>query len=44
MDQKYASDIMFYYYKDLGENLAWLTQKTKEKKVIKETLLFPHTE
>ena len=33
MDQKYTNDTMFYYYKDLGENLAWLTQKTKEKKV-----------
>ena len=26
----------------MGENLAWLIQRTKEKKVIKETLLFPH--
>ena len=38
---------MFYYYKDLHENLAWLTQKIEEKKIIKETLLsllFPYTE
>ena len=34
MDQKYANDIMFQYYKDLDENLE----------VIKETLVFPHTE
>ena len=32
MDQKYTSDAMFQYYKDLGQNLAWLTQKTKENK------------
>ena len=44
MDQKYTNDTMFQYYKDLDENLAWLTQKTEEKKVIKETLLFLHTE
>ena len=34
MDQKYTNDIMFQYYKDLEENLE----------VIKETLVFPHTE
>ena len=29
----------------MDENLPWLTQKTKgKKKVIKEALLFPHTE
>ena len=44
MEQKYTNDTMFQYYKDLDENLAWLTQKNEEKKVIKETLLFPHTE
>ena len=32
MDQKYANYIMFQYYKDLDENLAWLTQKTEELK------------
>ena len=32
MDQKYTNDAMFYYYKDLDENLAWLTQKTEESK------------
>ena len=37
MDQKYTNDAMFQYYKDLDENLAWLNQKTKEQKVIKET-------
>ena len=44
MDQKYTNDAMFYYYKDLDENLALLTQKTKRKKIIKKNLLFPHTE
>ena len=46
MDQKYTND-SFSTIKDLYENLenlAWLTQKTEEKKVIEETLLFPHTE
>ena len=42
MDQKYTNDTMFYYYKDLDENLAWLTQKTEGKSNL--TLLFPHTE
>ena len=28
--------------KDLDENLTWLTQKTKDPKGIKETLLSPH--
>ena len=32
MDQKYTNDAMFYYYKDLDENLAWLTQNTEESK------------
>ena len=31
MDQKYTNDTVFYYYKDLDENLAWLTQKTEGK-------------
>ena len=31
MDQKYTNNTMFQYYKDLDENLAWLTQKTEEK-------------
>ena len=45
MDQKYTNDKCFsIYYKDLDENLAWLTQKTEEEKVIMETLLFPHIE
>ena len=43
MDPKCTNDTMFWYYIDLDENLAWLTQKTKEWKCIKETLLFPHT-
>ena len=34
MNQKYTNDMMFQYYKDLNENLE----------VIKETLVFPHTE
>ena len=42
MDQNYTNDAMFYYYKDLGENLAWLIKKKQKKKVIKEALLFPH--
>ena len=32
MDQKYTNDTMFKYYKDLYENLAWLTEKTEELK------------
>ena len=32
MDQKHTNDTMFEYYKDLNENLALLTQKTKEQK------------
>ena len=31
---------MFYHYKELDENLAWLTQKIEESKCNKETLLF----
>ena len=37
MDQKYTNDAMFYYYKDLDENLAWLTQNTEESKCNKGT-------
>ena len=43
MNQKYANDTMFYYYKDMDENLAWLIQKNEEKKVI-ENFAFPLTE
>ena len=32
MYQKYTNDTMFKYYKDLDENLAWLTHKTEESK------------
>ena len=32
---------MFQYYKDLYENLAWLTQKTGEPKGNKENFIFP---
>ena len=32
MNQKYSNGTMFQYYKDLDENLAWLTQKTEEFK------------
>ena len=35
MDQIYTNDTMFY--KDLDENLAWLTQKTEELKYNKGT-------
>ena len=34
---------MFWYYKDLDENLAWLTQKTEEHKSNNRNLVFPHT-
>ena len=44
MDQKYTHDTMFYYYKDLDENLAWLIQKTEESKRNKGNFTFPlHT-
>ena len=44
MNQKYSNDIMFQYYKDLDENLAWLTQKTEESKCSKANFTFsPHT-
>ena len=36
--------IQCFSAKDFGENFAWLTQKTEEKKLIIEILLFPHTE
>ena len=32
---------MFYYYQDLDENLAWLTQKTEELKSNKGNFTFP---
>ena len=32
MDQKYVNDTMFWYYKDLDENLEWITEKTEEPK------------
>ena len=41
MDQKYANYIMFQYYKDLDENLAWLTQKTEELKCNKGNYFTP---
>ena len=41
MDQKYRNDRMFWYYKDLNENLAWLTQKTEEPKSNKRNFTFP---
>ena len=43
MDPKYTNDVMFYYYKDLDENLAWLTQKTEESKCDKGNFTFSHT-
>ena len=30
MDQKYKNGTVLQYYKDLDENLVWLTQKTEE--------------
>ena len=44
MDQKYTNDAMFYYYKDLDETLAWLTQKTEESKCTKGNFTFFHTQ
>ena len=44
MNQKYTTDTMFSYYKDLNNNLAWLTQKTEESKHNKGNFIFsPHT-
>ena len=40
MDQKYTNGRMFSYYKDLDENLTWLTQKTEGKKGNKENFTF----
>ena len=40
MDQKYTNDFRFWYNKDLDQNLAWLTQKTKEPKSNKENFTF----
>ena len=45
MDQKYTNHTVFWYYKDLNENLALLTQKTEELKRNKGNFTFPtHTE
>ena len=46
MNQKCANDTIFYYFKDLDENLAWLNQKTyKESKCNKAILtFFPQTQ
>ena len=41
MEQKYSNDKMFYYYKDLDGNLAWLIQKTEEPKCNKGNFTFP---
>ena len=41
MGKKYTNDAMFQYYKDLDENLAWLTQKTEELKSNKGNFTFP---
>ena len=44
MDQKCTNDIRFWYYKNLDQNLAWLTQKPEEPKSNKGNLTFPsHT-
>ena len=40
MDKKYTNDAMFQYYKNLGENLAWLTKKTEEPKHNKRNFIF----
>ena len=44
MDQKYTHDAIFYYYKNLDENLAWLTQKTEESICNKGNFTFFHTQ
>ena len=41
MNRKYTNNTTFYYYKDLGENLAWLTQKTEESKCNKANFTPP---
>ena len=33
---------MFYYYKDMDENLAWLTKKTEESKCNKGKFTLSH--
>ena len=38
MNQKYANDAMFFYYKVLDKNLAWFTQITEESKCNQKTL------
>ena len=32
MDQIYTNNKIVYYYKDLDENLAWVTQNSKKLK------------
>ena len=44
MDQKYTNDTMFQYYRDLDENLAWLSQKTEESKFNKGNSTSFHTQ
>ena len=41
MDQRYTNDTTFSYYKDLDENLAWLTKKTEEPKCNKGHFTLP---
>ena len=43
MDQKYTNNTMFQYYRDLDEDLAWLTQKTEESKCNKGNFTSFHT-
>ena len=35
-DQMYTNDTLFWYYKDLDENLALFTQKLKNQNVVME--------
>ena len=44
MDQKQTNDAMFQHYKDLDENLAYLTQKTEESKCNKGNFFCQHTQ
>ena len=37
-------NVLVLYYKDLDDNLAWLTQKTEESKCNKEKFTFFHTQ
>ena len=41
MDQKYTYDTMFQQYKDLDENLAWLTKNAEELKSNKRNFTSP---